>query len=240
MEIDKIDTTILAELSANARVSMVDLATRVGLSSTAIARRQRSLEESGFIRGYQAVLDLGRFGLRTTVLVRIALESQSDQALKAFEAGVLSCPSVIRCFLMSGSDDYVAIVLARDIEDFERIHRTELSRLPRVARDPVQFRHARHRKPRRPSSGIRQIKWSQTGLTQPCYCFSCGEPKAPFEGIHRIDLNGGSFHIDSRGRPFRAASRHRFTGSTHDGTFHPRPCPRHRSYRRARRARQCP
>jgi Lrp/AsnC family leucine-responsive transcriptional regulator len=139
MEIDKIDTTILAELSSNARVSMVDLATRVGLSSTAIARRQKSLEESGFIQGYQAVLDLGRFGLRTTVLVRIALESQSEQALKAFEAGVLNCPSVIRCFLMSGSDDYVAIVLARDIEDFERIHRTELSRLPRVARIQSSF-----------------------------------------------------------------------------------------------------
>src|SRR6266852_9492359 len=75
MEIDKIDTRILAELSANARVSMVDLATHVGLSSTAIARRQRSLEENGFIQGYQAVLDLRRFGLRTTVLVRIALES---------------------------------------------------------------------------------------------------------------------------------------------------------------------
>jgi Lrp/AsnC family transcriptional regulator, leucine-responsive regulatory protein len=130
---------ILAELSANARVSMVELATRVGLSSTAIARRQKTLEEGGFIRGYQATLDLGRFGLRTTVLVRIALESQSDQALKAFEAGVVNCPSVVRCFLMSGSDDYVAIVLARDIQDFERIHRTELSRLPRVARIQSSF-----------------------------------------------------------------------------------------------------
>jgi Lrp/AsnC family leucine-responsive transcriptional regulator len=139
MELDRIDTMILAELSANARVSMVDLATHVGLSSTAIARRQRSLEDNGFIQGYQAVLDLGRFGLRTTVLVRIALESQSDQALKSFEAGVLNCPSIIRCFLMSGSDDYVAIVLARDIEDFERIHRTELSRLPRVARIQSSF-----------------------------------------------------------------------------------------------------
>jgi DNA-binding Lrp family transcriptional regulator len=138
-ELDKIDTLILAELSANARVSMVDLADRVGLSSTAIARRQRSLEENGFIQGYQAVLDLSRFGLRTTVLVRIALESQSDQALKSFEAGVLNCPSIIRCFLMSGSDDYLAIVLARDIEDFERIHRTELSRLPRVSRIQSSF-----------------------------------------------------------------------------------------------------
>jgi Lrp/AsnC family leucine-responsive transcriptional regulator len=139
VEIDKIDATILAELAANARVSQVDLASRVGLSSTAIARRQKALEENGFIRGYQAILDLSRFGLRTTVLVRIALESQSDEALKSFEAGVLNCPSVIRCFLMSGSDDYLALVLARDIEDFERIHRTELSRLPRVARIQSSF-----------------------------------------------------------------------------------------------------
>jgi DNA-binding Lrp family transcriptional regulator len=85
------------------------------------------------------VLDLGRFGLATTVVVRITLDSQSDEALTAFERGVLDCPSVVRCFLMSGSDDYVVIVLARDIEDFERIHRTELSRLPRVARLESSF-----------------------------------------------------------------------------------------------------
>jgi Lrp/AsnC family leucine-responsive transcriptional regulator len=139
MDLDKIDSTILAELATNARVSQVDLSARVGLSSTAIARRQRALEESGFIRSYQAVLDLGRFGLATTVVVRITLDSQSDEALKAFEAGVVECPSVVRCFLMSGSDDYVVIVLARDIEDFERIHRTELSRLPRVARLESSF-----------------------------------------------------------------------------------------------------
>ena len=139
MHLDKIDATILSELTENARVSQVELAARVGLSATAAARRQRALEEAGLIRGYQAVLDLGRFGLGTTVVVRITLESQSDEALKAFEAGVLDCPSVVRCFLMSGSDDYVVIVLARDIEDFERIHRTELSRLPRVARLESSF-----------------------------------------------------------------------------------------------------
>ena len=139
MHLDKIDATILSELTENARVSQVELAARVGLAATAVARRQRALEEAGLIRGYQAVLDLGRFGLGTTVVVRITLESQSDEALKAFEAGVLDCPSVVRCFLMSGSDDYVVIVLARDIEDFERIHRTELSRLPRVARLESSF-----------------------------------------------------------------------------------------------------
>jgi DNA-binding Lrp family transcriptional regulator len=139
MEIDRIDTILLGELAANGRASQADLADRVGLSSTAVARRQRALEVNGFIRGYQAMLDLKRFGLGTTVLVRITLESQSGEALKAFEVGVVSCPSVVRCFLMSGSDDYIVIVLARDIEDFERIHRTELSRLPRVARIESSF-----------------------------------------------------------------------------------------------------
>ena len=140
MKLDHIDTTILSELTINARASQVELAERVGLSSTAIARRQKALEEERFHpRLYQTVLDLTRFGLSTTVLVRVTLESQNEEALKSFEAAVINCPSVVRCFLMSGSDDYIAIVMARDIEDFEHIHRNELSRLPRVARIQSSF-----------------------------------------------------------------------------------------------------
>jgi Lrp/AsnC family transcriptional regulator, leucine-responsive regulatory protein len=139
MKLDHVDTAILSELTRNARASQVELAERAGLSSTAVARRQKALEEEGFIRGYQAVLDLARFGLATTVLVRVTLESQNEEALKSFEAALVDSPSVVRCFLMSGSDDYIVIVMARDIEDFERIHRTELSRLPRVARIQSSF-----------------------------------------------------------------------------------------------------
>ena len=139
MELDRIDHRILMELEANARITHSDLAGRVGLSSTAVARRQTALEQAGYIQGYRAVLNLNEFGLGTTVLVRIALESQSDEALKAFEAGVLKCPSILRCFLMSGSDDYLALVVARDIEDYENIHRNQLSRLPRVARLQSSF-----------------------------------------------------------------------------------------------------
>src|ERR1700754_1072788 len=102
MALDQIDIMILAELTANARASHTELSNLVGLSSTALARRQKTLEQEGYITGYQATLDLARFGLGTTVLVRITLESQSDEALKTFEAEVLKCPSVVRCFLMSG------------------------------------------------------------------------------------------------------------------------------------------
>jgi Lrp/AsnC family transcriptional regulator, leucine-responsive regulatory protein len=139
MALDRLDLMILSELAKNARRSQVELGERVGLSTTAVARRQKALEDSGVIKAYHVVLDMGLFGYAITVLVRIALDSQSDEALKSFEAGVAKCPSITSCFLMSGTDDYLAIVLAKDIQDFERIHRTELSRLPRVARIQSSF-----------------------------------------------------------------------------------------------------
>jgi Lrp/AsnC family leucine-responsive transcriptional regulator len=132
--LDKIDIALLRELTSNARFSHVELAQSVGLSSTACARRLVTLEAEGLIVGYQAVLGLKRLGLGTTVVVRITLDSQSEDALDAFEAAIVKCPSVLRCLLMSGTDDYLVTVLARDIEDFEEIHKTQLARLPRVAR----------------------------------------------------------------------------------------------------------
>ncbi len=73
------------------------------------------------------------------MIVQISLKSQSEDSLRAFETAISDCPSVLRCFLMSGSEDYLILVVARDIEDFERIHKTELSRLPHVARIQSSF-----------------------------------------------------------------------------------------------------
>ncbi len=134
MPLDRIDRAILAELARNGRVSHAELSTRVGLSPTACARRQKALEDAGIITGYQAVLGLGRLGYGTTVIVRITLDSQAEEALDVFEKAIVACPSVARCFLMSGSDDYIIAVNVRSIADFERIHRTELACLPHVAR----------------------------------------------------------------------------------------------------------
>ena len=138
-DLDRIDVALLKEVTSNARYSHVELAERIGLSSTACARRLTALEHDGLIEGYQAILGLKTLGLGTTVIVRITLESQSEDALEAFETAVVKCPSVVRCLLMSGSDDYLLTVLTRDIEDFEHIHKTQLSRLPRVARIQSSF-----------------------------------------------------------------------------------------------------
>ena len=134
IELDRFDHAILAALSADARMSLADLAPKVGLSSTACARRLKSLEDQGAITGYHAALDHKRLGLAATVLVRIRLDSQREEAFEAFEKAVARCASVIRCYFMSGYDDYELIVLCRDIADFEHVHKTQLARLPHVAR----------------------------------------------------------------------------------------------------------
>ncbi|MGX1306862.1 Lrp/AsnC family leucine-responsive transcriptional regulator [Amorphus suaedae] len=139
MKLDRLDLKLIDALADTGRASHVELAERIGLSATAVARRQRLLEESGVIAGYRAVLGLKALGMTATVIVRITLDSQSEEALSTFETAIITCPSVTRCFLMAGSDDYLVIVMARDIEDYEHIHKSQLSRLPHVARIQSSF-----------------------------------------------------------------------------------------------------
>ena len=134
MILDALDKAILTALAEDGRQSQVDLAERVPLSPTAIARRIRALEEAGVIEGYHAKINRKALGLEMMAIVQIGLKSQNQELLDAFEAAAIAAPSVVACHLMSGEDDYILTVLARDLSDYERIHRAELSRLPGVAR----------------------------------------------------------------------------------------------------------
>ena len=145
---------ILAELASDARASQIELAEKVGLSPTACARRIRQLEEIGMIRGYRADIEPAALGLVTTVVVTITLEKQSEDYLAAFEAAIARCPDVVSCHLMSGSDDYHLQVMARDIADFERIHKQHLSRMPGRGAHPFELRDARSGAPRHSRNGL--------------------------------------------------------------------------------------
>ncbi len=136
---DRIDRKILRKLVEQGRSTQFELAEAAALSPSAAARRQKALEESGLIAGYRADLNLRELGYTATVFISISLDSQSDEALSAFEEAAAACPSVLRCHLMSGREDYLLTVAARSIEDYERIHRQEIATLPRVARIETAF-----------------------------------------------------------------------------------------------------
>lgn len=134
MELDTLDRAILTALLQDGRQSQVQLAERVPLSATAIARRIRALEEAGVIEGYQARISRRALGLTMTAVVQISLTTQNEELLAAFEKAVQAAPSIVSCHLMSGEDDYLITVMAKDLADFERIHKEQLSRLPGVAK----------------------------------------------------------------------------------------------------------
>ncbi|MEQ1578245.1 MAG: Lrp/AsnC family transcriptional regulator [Hyphomicrobium sp.] len=137
--LDALDRAILNCLASDGRLSQVELSERVPLSPTAIARRIKALEEAGVIEGYQARISRRALGLSMTVVLHISLKSQNEELLAAFEQAIAAAPSVVSCHLMSGEDDYIVTVLARDMGDFEHIHKTQLSRLPGVARLKSSF-----------------------------------------------------------------------------------------------------
>lgn len=133
------DYRILKELSQEGRLSDVALAERIHLSSTAVARRRRLLEEDGFISGYHADVHLESLGLSGTVIVSIELASQADTKLMEFEREVAKCPSVSFCGFVSGDTDFILMVHVDDFKDYDRIYRKELSILPHVARIRSSF-----------------------------------------------------------------------------------------------------
>ena len=139
MALDRHDRLILKALQKDGRISNVQLAAQVSLSESACLRRVRALEESGMISRYAALISQNEAGLPGNVFVQIGLHREVESDLAAFEEAVRDIPEVMECYLMSGEFDYLIRVVVADMADFERIHKTELTRLPGVARVNSSF-----------------------------------------------------------------------------------------------------
>lgn len=137
--LDSIDRKLLAALQKQGRMSNAELSEQVNLSPSACHRRVQRLEADGYIRDYVALLDARKLGVPTTVFVEITLQGQADEVLDAFEKSVARIPAVLECHLMAGSADYLLKVVAEDTEDFARIHRQYLARLPGVGQMQSSF-----------------------------------------------------------------------------------------------------
>ena len=138
-QLDAIDAAILKAVQQNGRISNAELAERVGLSPSACSRRLDILEKSGVINGYHARVSPKALDYKMIAIAHISLSGQFAKTLSEFEAAVKLCPNVLVCYLMSGEYDYILRVAAKDLEDYERIHRDWLSALPHVVKINSSF-----------------------------------------------------------------------------------------------------
>ena len=139
MSLDTIDRRLLEVLQKSGRISNSDLAEKVNLSASACHRRVQRLESEGYIAAYVALLDPRKMEVSTTVFVEITLSTQADEVLNAFEKAIARVPDVLECHLTAGTADYILKIVAENTDDFARIHRQYLTRLPGVAKMQSSF-----------------------------------------------------------------------------------------------------
>ncbi|WBU62176.1 Lrp/AsnC family transcriptional regulator [Paracoccus albus] len=129
-ELDSTNRKILAELVANARIPITELARKVGLSKTPVALRIRQMEEMGLIQGYRAILSPLSLGLTHVTYVEARLTDTRQKALEQFNDGVRSITEIEECYMIAGGFDYLLKVRSRDMTHFRQIMAEKISSLP--------------------------------------------------------------------------------------------------------------
>jgi len=133
------DKQILSELQSDGRLTNLDLADRINLSPSACHRRVKSLEDTGIIDKYVAIVSPRKIGKTTSVFVQVTLDNQRRETLEEFERAVERVDEVMECYLMGGLADYIMRVLVADPSTYEVLHQDVLTRLPGVQRVVSNF-----------------------------------------------------------------------------------------------------
>lgn len=130
--LDGIDIAILQRLQEDGRISNVDLAEKVGLSSTPCLRRVRQLEEDGLIDGYRAVLDRKKAGFGITVFVSIKIAGHRAENAADAQKIFQEMSEVISCHVISGEADFLLEIVVEDLGAYEEFMFHKLIVLPVV------------------------------------------------------------------------------------------------------------
>lgn len=132
-DLDGFDRAILTVMAEDGRISITELARRIGLSKSPTQARLRRLEEAGVILGYRAILDPIRLGLDHVAFVEVRLTDTREAALAAFNAAVAAIPEIEQAHLIAGNFDYLLKVRTADMRSYRRVLAERLSTLPNVA-----------------------------------------------------------------------------------------------------------
>lgn len=149
IELDHHDSRILAELQADARLSMAELGRRVHLSQPAVTERVRKLEELGVITGYHAQVDSAKLGYAIRGVIRVgrAEEARVNHA-------IANSPEVLSAYNVTGEDSWILEIAVRDVAHLEQV----LQRYCALAQTStaIILKSLRERAPLRPGPELAQ------------------------------------------------------------------------------------
>lgn len=132
-ELDQFDLKILDALAEDGRISITDLAARVGLSKTPCQVRFKRLIRDGYVDGFKAVLNPAKLGLDHVAFAEVKLTNTQEDALKSFDAAVKKIKEVEECHMIAGRFDYLLKIRTRDIHRYRHVLGERISNLPYVS-----------------------------------------------------------------------------------------------------------
>lgn len=133
VDLDDFDRKMIAILREDGRITVTDLADKVGLSKTPCQVRLRKLVEKGVISGFSAIVDPAKLGLDQVAFAEVKLSDTREQALKEFNAAVRRIPEVEECHMIASGFDYLLKVRSADIRRYRTVLGEKISSLPHVA-----------------------------------------------------------------------------------------------------------
>ena len=139
LRLDEIDRRILRALQQDARLTTVQLADKVGLSTTPCWNRLKRLESQGYIDGYIALLNQEKLGLPETVIIEVTLDRHDEEVLERFGQVLADLPEVIEAYLTTGDYDYLVKVAVEGPAGYERFLREKLYRIPGIRHSRSSF-----------------------------------------------------------------------------------------------------
>ena len=131
---NKIDKKILAHLQAEGRLSVTELAERVGLSVSPCHRRVKVLEDTGVIQGYRAQLNPELVGLNFSAIIFVTLKDGNRDSLQAFEAAIIDIPQIVQAQRLFGDPDYLLQIMTTNLASFQKLYDEKLSAIPSIQR----------------------------------------------------------------------------------------------------------
>jgi len=137
--LDRTDRRILNILQDDGGITNVELARQVGLAPATTLDRVRKLRQNGFIRGYVALVDSAKVEQSTVAFVAVSLTLHGAEKVEAFRAHVESLPEVLECYHVSGENDFLLKVVARDIQAYEEFLLNRLTSIPSIGRIHTSF-----------------------------------------------------------------------------------------------------
>lgn len=132
VKLDSFDHAILRHLAVNGRISVTELAGRIGLTKSPTQARLRRLEELQVITGYRAMIDPQQIDAAHIAFVEIKLSDTREAALRAFNEATRKVPEIEECHLIAGAFDYLLKVRSRDIASYRRVLAEHISGLPHI------------------------------------------------------------------------------------------------------------